>query len=207
MYKNSLLLTALLACNIVIPNDVATFAPQEFTLTYTLTPEAMTEDVAVLFDQMRSLIDDGNNNVPNFYDKLIIFIRDVQTAIQSGMNLIGIATTTQQPILTTVEEVIEAEQMIAQEINNPTTQETKSDITNFSNELTVKITLIVNNEEEYQRWKEVTTMLTQLEQLLQDHTLSPDVIANAFEAILQEAVLTNQKNLKGIITLIASSNE
>jgi len=202
MYKNSLLLTALLACNIAANADETTFTPQQFTLTYTITPVEMTDDVMVLFDQMRSIINDGHNNEPNFYDKLIIFIRDVQTAIQSGMNLVGIVTTTHQPILTTIKEVIEAEQLIDQEINSSTTQETKSDIANHPNELSFSLAIDVNHKEEFQHWTTIKEMLLELQLMLQDKTTSPDTIAQALQAIMKE-----KKQLKGVITLSASINE
>lgn len=195
MYKNSLLLTALLACNITTTAQENDFTPQQFTLTYTITPTEMTEDAMVMFDQMSKLIDDAHNDKPTFYQDLFTFIHDIQTVIHSGMNLVGHATTTSSQLLTTIEEAIESTQKT--ESTND-----ENNITQHPNELMFQYTIFVDKPEDYQLWTTIKELLINLQQMLQDQTSSPEAAAQLVATIMQE-----KKSLRGLMTLSESLNK
>lgn len=191
------------------------FIPMRFTLSFKVTSGAITStaDFDATATAMRELIEAGHRSSSSLYPNLLTFIKDLQAAIIAGLNLFGIATTTEEAIIngiatiaeTAIENEIQSDSetltatTIAEDILSAAistelpqilttdTNSTKSIAENAADNITIAYSIVVDKIENIALWESVKTEMIELANALNTHTKSPAEIVDMFETIIKDA--------------------
>lgn len=201
-----MLICSLLLSAITIHSDEE-FTPQTFTWTYSVQAKDANnmEDLRTAIHQIRSIINEAatkgsESNASNFFQKFLVFVKELQEAIAAGFNLFGAVSTSQQPLLQVAEDFVE--QALDQAVETQETNEVKSlDNAEVVSEpaatptlprIIIAFTCSVQNPAELESWNTSKSLLEELATSLNNNTISSDEVVASIIDIYQS--LTALKN-------------
>lgn len=145
----------MLLCSMLITSVVCAeeFQAKKYTWQYVVQAKDTTnfETLSEFNGKMRSLIAEMNDESvrsagSDIYQKFLVFVKEMQEAIVAGFNLFGSVTTSQEPLVTFVEEAVE--EVIAQVIEEQVAEEVNKGVADQQAEVaTVSEEVVATSEE------------------------------------------------------------
>lgn len=128
-------------------------------------------------------------NGANFYDKLLIFIKELQEAIIAGINLVGIASTSSNDTIATINEIAQTAETFVEtldEVEKIQTPPTKSRKTEQPH-IEIALTISCDNPEKENLFEGLKIKMNTLAEAFNNQTYSAEELTAMLHALISES--------------------